>query len=530
MKKRLILLLLSLCLMLGVAVPALAATEEADWEFIDTQKDLVIWVSWDVEQPEVVFIAPDGTVYDPAVSTDSTTTSVSTSTLYYTIKNAPAGQWRVRYDKKGNETLEIALQDYTPPLYIESLTLGSVSNNRMEVKFLVSAPEQRYYNYRISAVVDHTGAEKELYSNSSSTGLETSVKVDLSDLSSYSAYMLKLYVWYDYNGADVFDFKFSDPFAFTNKDHDSQFTDFDLTVCAEDGLVRISAPDLGWRAESVMVAIFENGGTEPAMFDEYTPEELKQLELAFDPQSAEVAVEVSVRYDGTFTTPVRKTFKPKSGGVSLPEVSAINTLVLPMSYIGMSQQKVDVQINGTHNELVLDGTGSVNITLGDDWNTLVVSYTDPQGIHWALERNVYVDRVPPVLTMSRHYDGMTAQDTKLSVGGTVTDFYSVTVNGQAVTVEDGGLFSYELSLTTGANTLEVVAADKLGNETRYSAVIYYGVDPQKYEQTQENKKAPGGLLEKLTGTGSYWILLASGVVCLMVIGYALIFWRKEDKK
>lgn len=528
--KRLILLFLTLCLMLSVAVPAMAALEEENWEYIDTQKDLVIWVSWDVEQPTVVFIAPNGKVYDPAVSTDSTTTSVSTSTLYYTIRNAPAGQWRVRYDKGSNQQLEIAVQDYTPPLFIDSLTLGEILSNRMEVKFLVNAQEEMYYNYKLSAVADHTGVEKELYSGSGRTGEEVSAQVDLSKLSTYDGYMIKLYVWYNHNGADIFDFKFSDKFTFKNDSNDSQFQNFGLKVAPVDGLLKIAVTDLDWRAQSVMVAIFENGGAEPAMFDEYTVEEAKALELAYDPAATEVAVEVSVNYDGTFTTPVRKTFQPKKAAVTLPDVDAINSLTLPMRYTGLTKQKVDVQINGTHNELVLDGDGNVNITLGDDWNKLYVTYTDDQGIEWFLEREIFVDRVPPVLTMSRDYDGMTVQENKLSIGGKATDYHSVTINGQAVAVDADGLFSQELNLTTGANTVEVVAADKLGNESRYTAVIYYGVDAENFEQTQENKKAPGGLLEILTGPGSYWVMIIAGVLCLMVVGYALIFWRKEDKK
>ena len=40
----------------------------------------------------------------------------------------------------------------------------------------------------------------------------------------------------------------------------------------------------------------------------------------------------------------------------------------------------------------------------------------------------------------------------------------------------------------------------------------------------------GGLLETLTGPGKYWVLIGVSVLCLMVIGYALIFWRREGQK
>lgn len=527
--KRWIISFIILCVLISMAVPAAAAMEEGLWEYIETEQDLVIWVSWDVEQPTVVFIAPDGTEYDPTQESDSTTAFVSTSTLYYSIKNAPAGQWRMRYDKLSNTELEIELQSAVSPLRIDSFSMGEPLDSRTDVTFLVSGQDEQSYNYRISAVIDHTGAEKELYTGYGIAGAEETVEVRLDGLSSYSAYMLKLYVWYNDGSADIFDFVYSDSFAYTNEETDQRFSDFELSVAPADGLVYVTVPDISWLADSVMVAIFENGGAEPAMFDEYTPEELDNLQLAYDPAATEVAVEVAVSYDGIFSAPVRKTFKPNRSAITLPDTDAINSLILPMSYSDMDRQSVDVEINGTHNGLVLEGSGSVNLTLGDDWNTVIVSYTDSAGIDWLLEREIFVDRVPPVLTMSQSYDGMTAKSDKLTLSGTVTDYYQLTVNGQAVT-PDQGMFSQELSLSTGANTVEVVASDKLGNEARYTAVIYYGVDSQEWEQSQENQSAPGGLLELVAGPGSYWILIIVGVLCLMVIGYALIFWRKEGKK
>lgn len=531
--KRIIILLVAMSLLASLALPVHAAMEEAPFADLEEVQDIVIWIEWDVEQPTVVFLAPDGREYDPTVATDDTASGTGENALYYTIRGAQAGQWNVRYDKGNNTQLDITIQEFATPLYIDYLTLDSVSGDRLPVRFLVSSPEgeeDRRYQYRISAMVDHTGVEKSLYDSYAYTGSEESVTVDLSSLASHSAYLLKLYVWYEQDGAEIFDFVFSDPFSYTNSDADSQAKDFDLTVAPENGLIWVTMWDLSRYTDSVMVAVFENGEAEPAMFDEYQPDQLAELQLAYDPTATEVAVEVAVEYDGIYAAPVRKSFTPSKLGISIPEGNAFNSQVLPISYTGMSGQLVDIAVNSDHNEVVLTGDGSLDLSLIDDWNALKISYTDSQGIHWLLERDIYIDRVPPLLTMSQNYDNMTTQETTLTITGTVSDYHSVTVNGQTATVDANGLFSLDLALTEGANTVEVVASDKLGNQARYTAQVFCGTTQEEYVATEEAKEVPGGLLEVLAGPGSFWPLLISSGFCLVILVYAFIFWRKEGKK
>ena len=531
--KRIIILLVAMSLLASLPLTAHAAVEEAPFANLEEPQDIVIWIEWDVEQPIVVFLAPDGTEYDPTVATDDTASGTGENVLYYTIRGAQAGQWNVRYDKLGNSQLDITIQEFAAPLYIDYLTLEGVSGDDLPVKFLVSSPEgeeDRRYQYKISAMVDHTGEEKLLYDSYAYTGTEESVRLDLSQLSSHSAYMLKLYVWYERDGAEIFDFVFSDPFSYTNVDADSQAKDFQLTVAPETGSIWVTMTDLSRYTESVMVAVFENGEAEPAMFDEYQPDQLTDLQLAYDPAATEVAVEVAVKYDGIYAAPVRKSFTPSLMGISIPEGNAFNSQILPISYTGMTGQLVDVAVNDDHNEVVLTGGGSMDLTLIDDWNALEISYTDALGIRWLLERDIYIDRVPPLLTMSQNYDNMTTQETTITITGTVSDYHSVTVNGQAATVDANGLFSLDLALTSGANTVEVVASDKLGNQARYTAQIFSGTTQEEWVETEEAKALPGGLLEVLTGAGSFWPLLLSSGFCLVILIYAFIFWRKEGKK
>ena len=528
--KRWISILFILVLALSLAIPAFAATEEADLEYIDTQKDVVFWVSWDVETPEIVFLAPNGTEYDPMKEVNGTTTIFNDKNLYYVVMDAPAGQWRIRYDKGNNTQLDISIHDYQAGLTIESFTIGEVNGTRLPYQFVVSGSEDTYYNYRISAMIDHTGMEKELTSGTGKVGREVSGNVYLSSLSTYSGYMLKLYVWYDNNGTDIFDFAFSDQFSFTNDSLDEKSADFDLTVMPEEQLLLVSWPDLSWNVEKVMVAVFEDGAEEPAVFDEYDPDKYDSVQLAYDPAAKQVDVEFTVTVSGVNAAPVRKTLNVSDFGLSLPEGDAFNTLVIPMTYSGLSNQLTNVIINGYKTELVLNGSGSVNITVDDDWNDLTISYTTANHITWQIDRNIFIDRIAPILTMSQSYDGMSVEGKTVTVSGIAQDCTTLTINGQTVALDSNGMFSQEIGLSSGGNTVTVIAADKLGNQTQYTAMIYRGNNIEEWTDTQSSKDTPGGLLEMLTGQGSYWILGIVSVLCLLVIGYALIFWRKEGKK
>ena len=531
MKRFLILILIIVAFVLP-AVPSYAAMQEDDLEYIDTQKDVVFWVSWDVEQPQVQFVAPDGAIYDPKIANPNTTTINADKSFYYVVKAAPAGQWRVKYDKGKNSEIEISVHDYNAGLSINYFTLEAIKDTELPVKFSVAGAENTYFSYRISAVIDHTGEEKLLAEGSAYVGGEEQRTLWLDDLSSYTAYMLKLYVWYDDNGTDVFDFAFSDPFAYTNPKVDKDKKDFKMTVLPEDKLIDVEWNELEYGIDSVVVALFEDDAKEPAFFDEYDVRKTKSVQLSYDPKAAKVSVEFTPKKDGLSLVTNKKSADLSKFAVKLPDGEGYNSLVMPMKYDGLKKQHVGVTVNDRTTELILDGKGSVNITLGSEWNTLKVEYQDSNTVYWKIDRSVFVDTTAPTLSMNRTYDGMTVDDKKISIGGIASDCNAVKINGESVKIDKTGAFSKDVELKNGENTIEVVATDAVGNASRYTAVVtrgFAGSDAQE-EKTINTTQKPGGLFDKLTAYGSYWILIAVSVVCVLVIGYVLLFWRKGGKK
>jgi len=83
---------------------------------------------------------------------------------------------------------------------------------------------------------------------------------------------------------------------------------------------------------------------------------------------------------------------------------------------------------------------------------------------------------PPELTVSSLADGTYTNQDTVNVSGFASDadgIQSVTVNGQAVTVNTDGSFSIALVLLSGPNKITVVATDTLGTQKADSRTITY---------------------------------------------------------
>ncbi len=526
--KKIITIIFALICMMMLAIGISAEQTEANFEYLDSTQSIVIGVEWDVETPSVVFVSPDGEEFNPFAESENTTTVMGDKQLFYTIIDARAGQWRVRYDKKSNTVLEMTLYDYNEGLRIDSFTKSEVENDRLPVKFTVSGEEGRWYEYKISAVISRGGAEKQLYSGSSITGREVDLDLRLNNLSTYDSYMLKLYVWYDADGTDIFDLCYSEKFSYTNTSVDNREENFKLTVLPEDCLVEIEWENRDWNVDGVLIALFENNGSEPVTFDTYDYDD-KKVQLSYSPSSTRIDVEYTLNYNGVNGTPTRKGADLQNIGVTLPEGDAFNTLSFPVEYKGFTKQSVELKINDTTQELIFDGNGKITVTLADDWNDFNIVYEDANGINWLIERRIFIDRTAPVLTMSQSYDRMSVDEGEITISGTVYDCSKLLINGEEVEYGEGGMFSKVVSLKDGENALNVSASDALGNESLYSAKIYKGEAAADYIKNEQKNESAGGWLNKLTDDGNYYVLIITSVMCLLVIGYALIFWRKGKK-
>ena len=81
---------------------------------INSPHDMAVTIYYDVEEPTIEFITPNGT----EISADSLPTDRKGGAVCYHIANAAPGQWKMNYDKKNNGELEV---NWAPELKMEDL-------------------------------------------------------------------------------------------------------------------------------------------------------------------------------------------------------------------------------------------------------------------------------------------------------------------------------------------------------------------------------------------------------------------------
>lgn len=110
--------------------------------------------------------------------------------------------------------------------------------------------------------------------------------------------------------------------------------------------------------------------------------------------------------------------------------------------------------------------------LSDGSNSISLQVTDNDGnVSDEATVTFIISTAAPTLNVSTPTENLITNSGTVTVSGTAAagsdavTLAEVTVNGEAVEVEEDGSFSKEVSLTEGANTITVIAKDNLGKTT-----------------------------------------------------------------
>ncbi|MBU6427794.1 MAG: hypothetical protein KGR26_02165, partial [Cyanobacteria bacterium REEB65] len=134
--------------------------------------------------------------------------------------------------------------------------------------------------------------------------------------------------------------------------------------------------------------------------------------------------------------------------------------------------QIALSVNGATQSLpVVSAAYSQSVSLAEGNNSLLLTAIDEAGNVSTESAQVYVDTVPPVVSITQPANGFLASASAVPLTGTVTDDYeigdsaTVTVNGSsaAVALNASGNFNSTVDLRPGANVIVVSSADKAGN-------------------------------------------------------------------
>lgn len=119
--------------------------------------------------------------------------------------------------------------------------------------------------------------------------------------------------------------------------------------------------------------------------------------------------------------------------------------------------------------------------LSDGSHTVKVDSSDYDGNAATQKSSTFkIDTVPPVLSVTSPANGLETNQAKVTVAGTTNDVTSSPVTltiklnsgaAEAVTVASDGKFSKELTLTSGTNTITIVATDGAGKSTTVTRTV-----------------------------------------------------------
>ena len=149
----------------------------------------------------------------------------------------------------------------------------------------------------------------------------------------------------------------------------------------------------------------------------------------------------------------------------------------------------------------------VNLEDGD--NTVSFVVIDRTGNAAEFSKDIYVDTVPPQLSVSEDINGKVVTEGSIYLNGYTEAGAVLTLNGEPVELTQN-YFNKKITLAGGENTITLIAEDAVGNQSIYSATITY-----------ESAKTVKRIFEYIA---------LGGLVLVLLILYIIVFAKGRKRR
>lgn len=197
-------------------------------------------------------------------------------------------------------------------------------------------------------------------------------------------------------------------------------------------------------------------------------------------------VKETVKPDITITSPT-------SGALLTTNKPTISWKVLDTDS-GVNKDSIKLYIDNTEVDGTISATKSGNTytcsyvpttALSDGSHSLKFTVSDNDGNSSEKAISITVDTVAPQLTISSPADNEKVNTTSITVSGYTNDVTSspvtVTVNGKSVSVGSNGYFTTTVALSSGDNTITIIARDGAGKSTTVTRTVNFNNQPPVFE-------------------------------------------------
>ena len=458
------------------------ASQTTELFTLDSVKNMGISVTYDVTPPAVEFIAPNGEVYGAdAIAAGKMTKTDSGKALYFRIPNAQAGSWKITYDKKNNNNVEVKYGPYAIGLTIENFSFAKTNDNTLNVKFMAKHDRSLSYEYIIYAAVSENGqvsGQKEIGRGSANANEQKSVDASLGNLSTYQNYQLLLEVNANDNGLTVFDSKVTnEKFSYVDPNAEEAPNNFYVETDVTAGTITINWENTIARGRDTLVSVFANDSLEPLYYNTFASG-TNSTKILFDTKTTNsLRVELIYRsHNGKNSAVSSRTIDMKvARAVSINTGEVTSSAQTEISYKLSSLQggpfKALLNVNGNQQELLLEGDKSFSVNLQEFNNEVYLLWYLDEFTAFKVGNEIYSDRLAPNLKLPDVTGIVKVNKSTYDLVGVVDVGCTVTVNGTPVNVDANGIFTTALNLKVGENVFEVIAKGPNGNSSKQIVVV-----------------------------------------------------------
>lgn len=518
-----------LCSLFLVNTNAKAEMTEADLVNLPEADDITIAVTFDVNDVKVMFVSPEGKIYDPLKPGDDMVVFSSEKAIYVAIEGAKEGQWKIRYDKGSNSEIGVTVDSVEEPIWVRNIKVYPVKDGKLPVEFVaVQEGSDRWYDYTVSLSTDNNyGPAKELYSGSGVVNEKVHLDLDFSNVNSHDEYYLLIRVRYMESDSEYFDMDYSEKFSFTNPNATEKIDDYQVTIEESIGSITIDWTDkLPGGTNEVLIRFTE---------DEKEPMEIvcddreNITSYAYEKGAKKVKVDVYAIFDnGRMSEATTKEISlEKSADEFMIDLGAdglTNSTNLDFEYKNANNQEVITRLNNEEEKpIILNGDGRKQLKLTEDNNEFHVTYTDANGYIHKLSKVINIDRIAPSLEIFESIDGSVTGKDSVIITGKTSGADKVTINDSEVELGDKGVFKHTVALSEGKNDISIKATDVAGNTTLYQAQVTYSKEEAVVAKTDDGSVDVTATLKK------WWPLIVGGACSLLGIIILIITAVKKKK-
>ncbi|MCP4979317.1 MAG: hypothetical protein GY935_02355, partial [Gammaproteobacteria bacterium] len=202
---------------------------------------------------------------------------------------------------------------------------------------------------------------------------------------------------------------------------------------------------------------------------------------------------------------------PQAFSVPTVNITSPDTLVTlgatPVTIEGtINDPDAILTVNGTP-VAHANGTFTAAVGLEEGSNTIIVRAVDTLNHEGTATITVSLDQTAPYITVESHQDGDTVYQDSITVSGLVNDIVrgtvseneaQVTVNGVTASVANRSYLAEGIALGVGANTINIVASDAVGNVGSESITLTYAVPQNNIISAIGGQAQSGAIRSQLT--------------------------------